>query len=340
MKALEFVTSTGEIKMVQVPKPTLQSTKQPNLLLVKVVAAAIDQSLAKKFPKPKPDGMFVHSSASPMYLGYHYSGIVEEIAVGSDITSLDGIMVGTAVFGFLEYQPFQRQGSFAEYIVVSSVQCGIKPESVSFELAAAAATESIAALQALRDCGNVTTPGKSVLIIGASGGVGSAAICIAKTLGAHVTAMCSERDVLRVQQTFSPDAVLNRSQYPTSDPIHSYGEKFDMIFDCPSAYDAYKYLDCLNPHGVYVVTVPSLGFALGLGQSVATFWKSKKVRMVMGTPNRKDFTLIGEWLAEGKLKIPIDATVDVKDMAEAIAKQENKARQGRIVIKVQDGWGN
>jgi NADPH:quinone reductase-like Zn-dependent oxidoreductase len=339
MKALEFVTSTGDIKVVEIPKPTLPNnpTKtQPNLL-VKVVAAAIDAGFAKKFPKGKPDGFFIHSSATPLYLGWHFSGVVEEIAGDGTSILLDGITVGTAVFGFLEYSPTQRQGSFAEYILVNSQQCGIKPDSVSFELAAASATESATAIQALRDCGRIA-PVQSVLICGAGGGVGSAAICAAKIMGARVTAMCSERDEKRLQETFQPDAILNRSQYEGKDPIKSYGEKFDIIFDCPSAFSPFKYLSYLKPNGAFVVTSPSLGFIFGFVYSIFTWWTSKRVRLVTVTPHRTDFTLIGEWLTQGKLKIPIEATFDVTDMAAAIATQNSKTRQGRVVIKVQDGW--
>lgn len=205
MNAIEFVVKTSEIKVVRVPKPTLPKKRSPNQpnLLVKVVASAIDPSIDKKFPKLKlPDGFFVHSGASPLYMGWHFSGIVEE-TVGDDCDT----PVGTAVFGFLEYSPMQQQGSFAEYILVKSTECAVKPDSVNFELAAAASTEAITALQALRNVGRLTS-GKSVLICGSSGGVGSVAVRIAKLLGASkVTAMCSDREVERVRAEFQPDAV-------------------------------------------------------------------------------------------------------------------------------------
>lgn len=129
MNALEFIKSTGEVKVVHVPKPTLPkkpSAKQPNLL-VRVVAAAIDHGLAIEFPKPRfPECYFLHSTASPLYLGWHYSGIVEEIA-GDDTGE---VIVGTAVFGFLVYEAKQRQGSFADYILVNSNECAIKPDQL------------------------------------------------------------------------------------------------------------------------------------------------------------------------------------------------------------------
>lgn len=335
MKALEFITKTDEIKVVHVPKPTLPkhaSGKQPNLL-VKVVAAAVDAGLAKKFPKGTADGFFIHSSASPLYLGWHYSGVVEQ-TVGNE---LDGITVGTAVFGFLDYAPTQHQGSFAEYIVVSSKCCGIKPDAVSFELAAVSATESAAALQALRDLGRLSS-GKSVLICGAGGGVGSAAIGVAKLLGANVTAMCSERDVQRLNDHFEPNAILNRSQFDGRDPIKAYGETFDIIFDCPSAYSAHKYFSNLHPNGTFVVTAPSGGLIAGFLLSIFSC-SSKRVRMLTVQPVRQDLELIGSWLAEEKLKVPIDSTFDVADMKAAIQREASKERTGRIVIKVQDGWG-
>lgn len=334
MKAIEFVGKTNEIKIVQVPKPTLPSTasaSQPNVL-VKVVAAAIDQGFGKVFPKVElPGGFFVHSSASPLYLGWHFSGIVEQ-TVGDNCD----LAVGTAVFGFLEYAPTQRQGSFAEYILVKSKECAVKPESISHELAAAASTEAVTALQALRDVGKLTS-GKSVLICGASGGVGSAAVCIAKLLGASkVTAMCSDREVDRVRNEFQPDAILNRTKCQ-GDPIKSCGEKFDLIFDCPSAFASYKYFSCLKPKGSFVDTTPSLGFLLGV---LFSLFSSKRVGMVICKSVREDLNLIGEWLAQDKLKIPIDSTFPVGDMRAAIVKQEDKSKKGRVVIKIQDGWGS
>ncbi len=340
MKALEFIRSTAEIKIVQIPKPTLvekPSSSQPNLL-VKVVAAAIDRGLAMEFPKTEfPAGYAIHSTASPLYLGWHYSGIVEQAVARNDGND---IAVGTAVFGFLLYSSKQQQGSFSEYLLVNSRECAIKPESVSFEVAAASATESITALYALRDVAKLQPGASSVLICGASGGVGSAAIGIAKELGAaKVTAICSDREVQRVRDTFQPDVIVNRTTCAGGDPIKSCKEQFDIIFDCPGVFASYKYFGCLKPKGVFVSASPSLGCLLGMLYSLVTF-SSKRVAMVFCKPVRSDFTLIGEWLAnkDGALKIAIDSTFHVADMQKAIEQQAHGGKQGRVVIKVQDGW--
>lgn len=302
-------------------------------MLVKVVAAAIDHALGKTFPKPElPAARFVHAGGSPLSLGWHFSGIVEE-TVGDDDCDL---AVGTPVFGFLEYSPSQRQGSFAEYILVKSTECAVKPDNVSFEIAAAASTEAITALQALRDVGRLTS-GKSVLICGTSGGVGSAAVCIAKLLGASkVTAICSDREVERVRNDYQPDVIVNRTLCQ-GDPIKSCGEKFDLILDSPGAFPSNKYFSCLKPKGTFVDTSPSFGFLLG---ALSSLFSSKRVSMVICKPVREDLELIGEWLAQDKLKIPIDSAFDVVDMRAALAKQEDKSKQGRVVIKVQGGWGD
>ncbi len=339
MKTLEFIRSTAEIKIVQVPKPTVVEKPlmdQPNLL-VKVVAAAMAHGVAMQFPKIEfPRGYFLHSTASPLYLGWHYSGTVEQSVPRGDGSD---IAVGTAVFGFLLYSPQQRQGSFSEYLLVNSHECGIKPDSVSFELAAASATESITALHALRNVAKLQ-PGASVLICGASGGIGSVAINIAKELGAQkVTAICSDGEVQRVQTVFQPDAIVNRTTC-SGDPIQSCAEQFDVIFDCPGAFGAYKYLDCLKPKGTFVAAAPSFGFLLGMLYTMLTSWWSnnKRVAMVFCKPIRKDFDLIGEWLAQDKLKITIDSIFHVADMRAAMERQANARRRGRVVLKVQDGW--
>merc|ERR1712038_1124602 len=127
-------------------------------------------------------------------LGYHYSGIVHDL--GSKVTSPKK---GAKVFGFLQYEPSQAQGAFAEYITVKPNECAIldKKSNITNEVSAASGTETLTALQAIRDFGKMgdNGKGKSILIVGAGGGVGSAGVQIAKKMGATVTAVVSSKDV-------------------------------------------------------------------------------------------------------------------------------------------------
>jgi len=222
MKAIEFQFKSNAHKIVNdVTKPIPAKDE----VLIKVVYSALDTAHQPILDKEFPTAYFIHkvNTRTPLYLGYHYSGIVE--SVGSDVVMNDSdLKKGTAVFGFLQYVPSQSQGAFAEYITVKHNECSIKPKNVSFEVAAASTTEAITALQAIRDKGGLksrsesnskSTEQQTILVVGAAGGVGSAAVQIAKhLLGAHVTAVCGSKDVQTVKDAYGADVVIDRTVEP------------------------------------------------------------------------------------------------------------------------------
>jgi len=315
MKALLFQFGGG-YSVVDVPTPEPADDE----VLVKVVNSALDTAHDTVVNKVGVTAHVLHKVKDPLYLGYHYSGIVTK--VGSKVSNLE---TGSEVFGHLQYSGSTTQGAFAEYILVKGTDCAVKPASVPFDIAAAAATETMTAIQGMRDHGGLSE-GKSVLIVGAAGGVGSAAVGIAKRLGAHVTAVCSGRDVQRVKN-LGADVVINRSEQD----VTKLGDKFDLIFDPPNGLELP--LDLLNQGGTYVITVPKLALIWG---KVVTLFSSKHVSFVQANSKREDLEQIAQWLQDG-WTIDIDSKYDIKDMDKALESYRGH-KNGRVVIQVDSGW--
>jgi len=344
MKAIEFQFKSHDHKIVDnVPKPSPGKDE----VLIKVVYSALDTAHQPILEKEFPTAYFIHkvnTKKTPLYLGYHYSGIIESI--GSDVTDAN-LKEGVAVFGFLQYEPSQSQGTFAEYITVKQNDCAMKPNDVSFEIAAASTTEAITALQAIRDKGGLRMRSESnskskeqkqqnILIVGAAGGVGSAAVQIAKhLLNAHVTAVCGSKDVQTVKEVYGADVVIDRTVEPNyMKRLLNENAKFDVILDAPSVLPALA-TKLLKPKGVIVTTLPTGTLVWNMLKLV---FSSKKATWVECRSNRDDLSIVGSMLSnENKLNIPIDSTFKVKDMAAAMAKQAGK-KNGRVVIQVEKGW--
>ena len=238
--------------------------------------------------------------------------------------------IGDDVFGHLQYEPKTTQGAFSEYITAPVADCGRKPKSVSHKVAAAATTEAITALQAMRDLGGLDK-GEKVLIVGAGGGVGSIAVSIAKRLGAHVTAVCDSKDVERVK-FLGADVVLDRTKNPNA--VWANKEKYNVIFDTPCGLSALRAFKYLKPKGTYVATLPSVSLF------AAKFWgmfTRKRSDFVGCRSKTADLELIGEWLKNG-MPVALDSTFPVKDVTEAMIRQRNPEKNGRVVVKVFGGW--
>jgi NADPH:quinone reductase-like Zn-dependent oxidoreductase len=312
MKAMQLTYKVGQAKIIDVEKPTVL----PSDALVHVMYSALDPCL-KAVVEKELSALFVHARTDPLILGWRYVGKVVE--VGADVKDL---AVDDQVWGFLQYEPSQKQGAFAEYITVNPADCALHPKNVSLDILAAASTEGLTALQAMRNYGGLEE-GKSVLILGAGGGVGAAAVQIAKNLGAHVTAVCSTKDM---------DVVIDRT---SDDPLGSKTATYDVIFDTPGQYSATDFIRKLKPKGSSVATKPSLSMAMGM---ILSLFNGKGSKFVQAKSNRADLELVGSWLSEGKLSIEIDSTHDVKDLELAISRNNERAKVGRVVIKVEGGW--
>jgi len=319
MKAMALTYFTGEAKLVEVKKPIPNKDQ----VLVQVKYSALDTAADAVLQKTWI-GYGTHARTSPLLLGWHYSGTV--VVVGDEVEHL---AKGDDVFGFLPYAPTTKQGAFSEYITVKENECAKKPDSINHDLAAASTTEALTALQAMRDKGDLVE-GKSLLVVGAGGGVGSLAVSIANRLGAHVTAVCSQKDEERVEN-FGADVVIDRSRVD----VLKQNTKYDVIFDTPQALSPRKAMEKLNPGGTYVTTLPSWGL---LGGMFVSLFTSKGVKLIGCLSKKEDLKLVGNWLALDGLQVDIDLSYDVKDMEKALERQKSRGKVGRVVIKVEDGW--
>ena len=247
-------------------------------------------------------------------LGIDLAGRVE--AVGANVTR---IKVGDEVFGSTTH------GCFAEYVSAAAEEVVSKPTNISFEEAAAVPGAAIPALQALRDHGQVQ-PGQKVLINGASGGLGTFAVQIAKAMEAEVTGVCSSKN-LDMVRSIGADQVID---YTQEDFTQNRGQ-YDLIFD---AVAKRSFLDCkptLKPQGIYITTAFSPVLALrGLWKSI--IGDQKMVPLPPKPPDQSDLEVLKELLESGIVKPVIDRTYPLSEVPDALRYLENGHARGKIVI--------
>lgn len=255
-------------------------------------------------------------------LGFDVAGRVE--AVGKDVTQF---CVGDEVFGDISECGF---GAFAEYICAPATALAPKPTALTYELAAAAPAAAVTALQSLRDCGQVC-PRQRVLINGASGGVGSFAVQIAKDLGAEVTAVCSTRKMEMVR-SLHPDHIID---YTTTD-VTQTDQPYDLILDAAAYRSAFDYFRVLKPKGIYVLIG---GSTLRFLQAMLwSLWFSKphrrQVKCLAAKPNQADLIAVKDLLEARKIVPYIDRVYSLSEVPDAIRRLEQRQVQGKVVIHV------
>jgi NADPH:quinone reductase-like Zn-dependent oxidoreductase len=254
-------------------------------------------------------------------LGVDFAGTVE--AVGRDVTQL---RAGDEVFG-------ARSGSLAQYVCVR-VAVVPKPARLTFEEAAAVPVAAITALQGLRDKGQVQA-GQSVLINGASGGVGTFAVQIAKALGAEVTAVCSTGNV-QVARSLGADHVIDytREDFTRSD------RRYDLMLDIAGSRPWSACRRVLKPQATVVIVGAPRGSRL-LGPlsriarlRLAGLRSSQKVAFFLAKTNREDMAVLQELLEAGKVTPVIDRRYDLSDVADAFRYLGEGHAKGKIVVTV------
>ena len=257
-------------------------------------------------------------------LGSDIAGRVE--AVGNKVTHFQP---GDEVFG----DKFQcGWGGFAEYVAVTENRIALKPANLTFEAAAAVPLAAFTALQGLRDKGQIQS-GQKVLINGASGGVGTFAVQIAKSFGAEVTGVCSTRN-LDMVRSIGADHVIDYTQ----EDFTRNGQTYDLILDAVGNRSVSDYKRILSPKGICVIagftTLSRLFEHVFLGLW-ASRTGSKKIG-IMGTvkPNKKDLVFMKELLESGKVVPVIDGRYPLSETAEAIRHLEEGHAQGKVVITV------
>ncbi len=256
-------------------------------------------------------------------LGVDFAGTVE--AVGKSVTRFQP---GDGVFG-------ARDGAFAEYVSVREDRAVVhKPANVTFEQAAAVPVAAISALQGLRDKGRVQA-GQKVLINGASGGVGTFAVQVAKSFGAEVTGVCSTRNVDLVR-SLGADRVIDYTQ----DDFTERDQRYDLMLDVAGGR---SWSDCkrvLNPQAnVVIVGGPKGNRLIGpmshlVKARLAAFRSSQKVHFFLAKLNKTDLVVLRELLESGKVTPVIDRRHELSEVADAFRYLGEGHAQGKIVITV------
>jgi NADPH:quinone reductase-like Zn-dependent oxidoreductase len=253
--------------------------------------------------------------------GFDLAGRIE--AVGHNVTRLQP---GDAVFGWCD-------GSFAEYASVPQGQLARKPANLTFEQAAAVPISGFAALQALRDAGGVQ-PGQKVVIIGASGGVGSFAVQLAKAFGAEVTGVCSTKS-LDMVRSIGADQVIDYTQ----EDFTRTGQRYDLILEMAGNRSLADLRRALTPKGTLVLVGGSGGrWFMGTGRTLRAVLVSpfvgQRLRSFLSKPRGADLVVLQELLEAGKITPVIDRTFPLSETPEAIRYVGERSTQGKTVITV------
>ncbi len=305
----------------------LQETDKPDLtddgVLVRVRAASINPADWYALTgKPYFARMFFGLlKPKSNRLGVDFAGTVE--AVGRDVTQF---RPGDEVFG-------ARDGAFAEYVCVRNAVAP-KPANLTLEQAAAVPVAALTALQGLRDKGQIQ-PGQKVLINGASGGVGTFAVQIAKAFGAEVTGVCSSRNVDLVR-SIGADHVIDytREDFTRSD------RRYDLMLDVAGSRSWSECRRVLNPKATLVIVGAPKGNRLFGPLShivrvrLASLLSSQKVVFFLAKTNRADMAVLRELLEAGKVTPVIDRRYELSEIADAFRYMGEGHAQGKIVITV------
>ncbi|MGK9185565.1 NAD(P)-dependent alcohol dehydrogenase [Priestia filamentosa] len=305
-----------ELKKIKKPLPT------ENEILVKVHSASLNFGNLVLL-KGKPFlARFAFGLTRPRYSipGGDIAGKVE--AVGKEVKLFQ---VGDEVFGDLSGCGW---GGFAEYVTVPEHALALKPANISFEEAAATPMAGVTALQGLRDKGKIK-PGQKVLIYGASGGVGTFAVQIAKSFGVEVTGVCSTRN-LEILHSIGADHIIDY----TKEDFTKNEKCYDLILGVNGSNSISAYKRVLKPNGNFVHVGGSesqLFQALVLGPFIS-MTGSKKISNLLQRANQKDLNYIKELLDNGKVKPIIDKRYKLNEVTEAFKYFQEGHAQGKVVI--------
>jgi NADPH:quinone reductase-like Zn-dependent oxidoreductase len=306
--------SPNDLRLVDVEKPT----PKVNEILVRVHAASINKADLYLLKHP----FFVRLIGGQLHKpkrktpGTDVAGVVE--AVGGYVKRLK---LGDEVFG-------SALGSFAEFACACEDRLALKPSKVTFEEAAAVPVAGTTALQGLRDKGKIQA-GQKVLISGASGGVGTFLVQIAKAFGAEVTAVCSASK-LEMARSIGADHVIDYSK----EDFTKTGQRYDLIVGANGYHSIFAFRRALSSMGAYVGTGGTMGQifqGLLLAPLVSTVGK-KKMGAFMAKLNQKDLDQLRELLEAGKIKPVIDGPYPLSMASEAFRYFEEGHAKGKVVV--------
>jgi NADPH:quinone reductase-like Zn-dependent oxidoreductase len=293
-------------------------------LLLEVHAAGVDRGVWHLMAGlPYPIRLMGYGFRAPKdrALGRDVAGVVK--AVGTDVTTF---APGDEVFGVGE-------GSFAEFCRAKAAKVALKPKNLTFEQAAAVPISGLTALQAVRDAGQVRS-GQSVLIIGASGGVGTFAVQIAKAFGAHVTGVCSTPKVDLVR-SLGAEHVLDY----TSEDITS-GGRYDVVLDTGGHRSLSHLRRALTPHGTLVVVGSETGgrwlggFDRSLRAPVLSMFVGQTLRALTNSENAADLVALTELIEAGEVIPAVERTYPLAETPAAIRHMAGGHARGKLVITI------
>lgn len=306
--------STNVLQYQEVEEPHFKE----NEILVRVHAAALNAGdifsmrgnpwlarLSVGFPKP-----------NNYILGWDMAGRVE--GVGRQVIKF---IPGDEVFASCHH-------TLTEYVSLPAEKAEFKPTNLNFEQAAAVPTAATTALQGLRDAGAIKA-GQQVLINGASGGVGTFAVQIAKALGAYVTGVCSTRNV-ELLYSLGADRVIDY----TKDDFTQSGLRYDLILDNVASRSFSEILRVLTPQGVIVPNSGHGGMKYVLKALVLSMFKRQVARLFLSSPNDQDLRILKELIETGKIQPVIDRTYSLHQAIEAFSYMETAHTQSKVVITV------
>ena len=315
--------SPDSLQFIDVDTPAVGD----NDVLVKVVAAGInpqDWHLMRGEPRMiRLDPVMGLRTPKNRYCGTDVAGHVE--AVGTQVTNL---RPGDEVFGW-------GRGTLAEFACAAEDKLTKKPAGLTFEQAAAVPLAALTALQGLRDKGNIRQ-GQQVLINGASGGVGTFAVQIAKSLGAEVTGVCSARN-LDLVRSIGADHVIDY----TNEDFTRNGQRYDLIFDTAGNRSLREYRRALAAKGTLVLAGAGGGRWVGpvpqlVRAAVLSRFVSQQLRPFVpsATPNKADLEVLAELLESKQLVPVIDRTYSLSEAAEGIRYLELGHARGKVVVTI------
>lgn len=323
MKAIVYKKygSPDVLQLEEVEKPTPKDDE----VLIRINAASVN---AADLHLLRADPFLIRLSSGLLKpkntrLGADIAGRVE--AVGSNAKQFKP---GDEVFGDISGCGW---GGFAEYVCAREDALVLKPANMSFEQAAAVPMAAVTALQGIHHAGEIQ-PGEKVLINGASGGVGTFAIQLAKSFGAEVTAVCSTSN-LDMARSIGADHVIDY----TKEDFTQNGHRYDLILAANGYHPISDYRRVLNPKGSYVQTGGSMAQmtqAIFQGPWISMTGGQKMGGMGVAKPNQKDLVFVKDLLAAGKVKPVIDRTYPLGQVPEALRYLEEGHAKGKVVITV------
>jgi NADPH:quinone reductase-like Zn-dependent oxidoreductase len=301
------------LELIEVEKPT----PKDNEVLVKIFAASIndgDNSMIKGkpiFTRLMGTGLLKPKHTIP---GGDIAGQVE--TVGRNVKQFQP---GDEIFGDLGASGF---GAYAEYVSAPENVLALKPVNLSYEEAAAVPQYALVALQGLRDNGHIK-PGQKVLINGASGGVGTFAVQVAKSYETEVTGVCSTKN-LDLVRSIGADHVIDYTQ----EDFTQKEQRYDLILDNVANRSISDYTRALNPKGNYVAVAFNV-------RALISMTGNKQASQLSHEPNVKDLVYMKDLIEAGKVVPVIDRRYPLSEVPEAFRRYEERHPSGKIVITVE-----